>query len=101
MITATALWTKPEADRERPSLFGTACRAGKNGGIEMALHVGDIVEVIATKRRGTIDFICMTGTKRKPKPYYWRVIFLEGTTMKFAMFKNESELRLARPEGSC
>jgi hypothetical protein len=60
----------------------------------MELYVGDFVEVVATKQRGRIDFICMAGTKRKPKPYYWRVVFLDAASMKFKVFKNESQLRL-------
>jgi hypothetical protein len=59
----------------------------------MPLYVGEPVEVVATKQRGTIDFICMTGTKRNPKPYYWRVLFMEGALMKTQIFKNEWQLR--------
>jgi hypothetical protein len=53
----------------------------------MALHRDDFVEVIATKRKGTID---ATSTS----PDWWRVRFPEGQDPLFYMCHNESELKL-------
>jgi len=56
----------------------------------MELHLGDIVEDIATNRRGTIDVINVNDGQEN----YWRVWFSDGQKPPLGIFKDESELRL-------
>jgi hypothetical protein len=53
----------------------------------MAVHRDDIMMVVATKRRGTIDAV-------SPSPDWWRVRFSDGKEPLFQLCLNESELTL-------
>lgn len=59
---------------------------GHCNGTGRAVHHDDIVEVVATKRRGRID---LTSTS----PVYWRVQFSDGQEPPFQLVK-EAEIRL-------
>jgi hypothetical protein len=52
---------------------------------EQTLHLGDIVEEIATKRQGKLDV---------QNPAYWRVIFTDGKKPIYGIFEDEAALRL-------
>ncbi len=57
-------------------------------GGNMALNVGDIVEELATNRRGKISSVTEVR---------WQVRFLDGNKPVSAFFFDESELRLVEP----
>jgi hypothetical protein len=59
------------------------------------LHLGDIVQEIATRRQGKIDNIQSKGVLgREPIPNLWRVHFSDGQQPLMQYFKNAEELRL-------
>jgi hypothetical protein len=59
------------------------------------LHLGDIVEEIATNRRGKIDNMSIThGPQGQQTVNSWRVYFNDGKQPLLGMFKNREELRL-------
>lgn len=59
------------------------------------LHLGDMVQEIATGRQGKIDSIHAEGVLGKEQiPNLWRVFFSDGKTPLLQYFKNEVELRL-------
>lgn len=60
----------------------------------MELHRDDIVEVVATKRRGKIDNIRGAIMNDQEIPTHWRVQFGDGKEPPMQTFENESELRL-------
>jgi hypothetical protein len=60
----------------------------------MELHGGDIVEVVATKRRGKIDNICGSIANDQEIPARRRVQFEDGKEPLIQTFKIESELGL-------
>jgi hypothetical protein len=59
------------------------------------LHAEDVVEEIATGRRGQIDNIHSEGVLgQEPIPNLWRVHFSDGKEPLWKSFKQENELRL-------
>jgi hypothetical protein len=58
-----------------------------------ALHLGDIVEEIATRRRGKID-TGPTVASRGQVAANWRVIFTDGQKPLYKQFDHVQELRL-------
>jgi hypothetical protein len=60
------------------------------------LHLGDIVEEVATGRQGKIDNISTNNDARGQvtSVNYWRAIFLDGKQTLYGIFKDEKELRL-------
>jgi hypothetical protein len=57
------------------------------------LHLGDIVEEVATKRRGKIDGGPTLSTAGPIAPN-WRVIFTDGKKPLYKYFDKEGELRV-------
>ena len=60
------------------------------------LHNEDIVEEIATKRRGKIDGIDSAITAGFKTPNRWRVQFHDGKEPLLKYFKIQEELRLIK-----
>lgn len=66
--------------------------------LTVELHLGDIVEEIASKRRGKIDNISLTHGSRGQvaSVNYWRILFEDGGQPLLAIIKERSEMRLVK-----
>ncbi len=59
------------------------------------LHLGDIVEEIATKRRGKIENMSINHDANGQETVnYWRAYFEDGVQPLLGIIKDEAELRL-------
>jgi hypothetical protein len=56
----------------------------------VALHLGDIVEVKKTKRRGKIDVVNVN----EGQEHYWRVWYSDGSGTPLEIVKNEEDVIL-------
>ena len=59
------------------------------------LHEGDVVEEIATGRRGVVDSIGSTLVNKQEIQNSWRVRFNDGKEPLSKYFTTEADLRLA------
>lgn len=84
--------------RDKPTLRGVLAVGGvapQPGPNVSALHLGDIVEEISTKRCGKIDNMSIThGPAGQQTVNYWRVFFTDGKQPLLGIIKDASELRL-------
>lgn len=62
------------------------------------LHLGDIVEEVATKRRGKIDNMSQNHGPQGQvvSVNYWRIFFEDGKQPLLGIIKDRSEMRLIR-----
>jgi hypothetical protein len=61
-----------------------------SGGIQMAFHIDDMVEEVATKRRGKLDEAPQVPTD----VHRWRVLFSDGAKPLVKYFVSEADLTL-------
>jgi len=81
----------------RPHLEDVFLDQTEDQALAAELHLGDIVEEVASKRQGRIDNMSLTHTlgRQVVSANYWRIIFDDGKPL-YGIFKERSEIRLIR-----